>query len=317
MAGGSPDWRAGELDSPTGATLRLYSMKPEGEPKAIIQINHGMAEHAARYERFARFLAGHGCATFAHDHRGHGATTAPDAPLGVFAVPEGKGSGWSKVIADVGAVNRHVHGLYPEIPIICFGHSMGGIIAFDYCLTHPESIAGAAIWNTSLDTPALLGVLAGILKVERFFKGSDTPSAMAVALTFSAWNKHFKPNRTEFDWLSRDEAEVDKYVADPLCGFPVAIGTWLSVLEGIYFGADDRNLVKLPRTLPFHLSAGGDDPVSERGKAIEHLGERLGKAGLSDVTVIVRPSTRHEALNEINREEIMEEFGAWLAARFS
>ena len=310
------DWQAGELESPTGAKLRTYAMPPQGtetgKPKAVVQINHGMAEHGDRYERFARFLAGLGYASFAHDHRGHGATTAPDAPLGVFAASDG----WSRVIADVAAVNAHLREKFDGAPILCFGHSMGGIIAFDYCLSHPETVAAGAVWNTSLDTPALLGVLAGILRVEKFLKGSDTPSNIATTLTFNAWNKRFAPNRTEFDWLSRDEAEVDKYVADPLCGFPVSIGTWLSVIGGIRRGADDSRLGVLPKDLPFNLAAGGDDPVSERGKAIEHLAERLRMAGLTDVSETVREATRHEGLNEINRDEIMASFGAWLDARF-
>lgn len=313
MAVGTPDWRASELESPTGATLRLYSMMPPGRPKALIQINHGMAEHAARYERFARFLASFGYASFAHDHRGHGATRAPDAPLGVFASRDG----WSRVIDDVAAVNAHLHESHPGIPVVCFGHSMGGIIAFDYCLTRPQDVAAAAIWNTSLDTPALLGVLAGILKIERFFKGSDTPSGIATALTFKAWNKRFAPNRTQFDWLSRDDLEVDKYVADPLCGFPVSVGTWLSVIGGIRAGASNERLNSLPRELAFNLAAGGDDPVSERGEAIEHLAERLRRAGLVDVSVRIREATRHEGLNEINRDEIMGDFGAWLDERFA
>lgn len=307
------DWQEGELQSPTGATLRTYAMAPTGKPKAVVQINHGMAEHGARYERFARFLAGLGYASFAHDHRGHGATTAPEAPLGVFAEKDG----WARVIADVNAVNAHLRETFPGVPIVCFGHSMGGIIAFDYCLTHPGNVAAAAIWNTSLDTPALLSVLAGILRVEKFFKGSDTPSSLATALTFNTWNKRFAPNRTEFDWLSRDTAEVDKYVADPLCGFPVSTGTWLSVIGGIRRGADDARLSALPKDLPFDLAAGGDDPVSERGEAIQHLGERLRLADLSDVTVTVRETTRHEGLNEVNRDEIMTDFGVWLDARFS
>jgi alpha-beta hydrolase superfamily lysophospholipase len=306
------DWRQERLSSPTGANLRLFAIAPAAKPKAVIQINHGLAEHAARYERFARFLAGRGYAVFAHDHRGHGETTAADAPLGIF----GKGDGLAKVLDDVAAVQTLARQRFAEAPIVCFGHSMGGIIAFNYCLRHPEDLSGVAVWNTSFETPALLGVLTAILKMERFFKGSDVPSAFAGKATFGAWNKEFAPNRTDFDWLSRDEIEVDKYVADPLCGFDASIGMWLAVVGGIRFGAGDRRLAALPKTLPFNLVAGGADPVSEHGRAIEHLGQRLKAAGLGDVTVRINSNTRHEGLNEINRDEITENFVDWLDDRF-
>lgn len=308
-----PDWLEGELESLTGARLRLFAIRPAGRPRAIVQINHGMAEHAARYERFGRFLAGRGYGVVAHDHRGHGRTIAPDAPLGVF----GKGDAWPKVLADVGIVNAHARGLFPDAPVVCFGHSMGAIVALNYCLRHPDTVDAAAIWNTSFETPALLHLLVALLRAERLFKGSDVPSPIAASLTFGAWNKAFAPNRTEFDWLSHDEAEVDSYIADPLCGFPVAVGTWLSVIEGIRYAGVMAHLRALPGAMPFHLCGGAEDPSSLGGEAIVRLGERLRAAGLDDVEVTVHPGTRHEGLNETNRDAIMQDFARWLDARFA
>jgi alpha-beta hydrolase superfamily lysophospholipase len=309
---GATDWHDETLESPTGAKLHLFSAAPARKPKAVVQINHGLAEHAARYQRFAEFLTGRGFAVVAHDHRGHGHTTALDAPLGVF----GAGDGFAKVLDDVTEVQNHAKARFPDAPIVCFGHSMGGIIALNHCLRRPEGLSGVAVWNTSFETPALLSVLATILRGERFFKGSDLPSSFAGKATFGAWNKEFAPNRTPFDWLSRDPAEVDKYVADPLCGFEASVGIWLSLIGAIRFGADDSHLASLKNSLPFCLVAGQADPVSEHGTAIRHLGERLKKAGLTDVAITVYPDTRHESLNEVNRDQAMGDFGDWLETHF-
>jgi alpha-beta hydrolase superfamily lysophospholipase len=307
---GNSDWTPYQLASPTGANLSVRSLSAV-EPRVLVQINHGMAEHSIRYRRFAEHLVSRGHAVIAHDHRGHGKTTAPGAAIGHF----GDG-GWDAVIADVIAVQAHAAERWPGVPIVCFGHSMGGMIAFNVVLRHAGSFAGAAIWNCAFETGALGQVFRSLLKAERLFKGSDVPSGFATKITFDAWNKEFAPNRTTFDWLSRDDAEVDLYVADPLCGYEVTIGMWLEVLSGIYFGADDRNLAGLPKTLPLHLVAGEKDPCTQHGKAIRNLSERLKRAGLSDVTTRILADTRHESLNEINRDATMTEFSDWLDARF-
>ena len=313
MAVGTPDWRASELESPTGATLRLYSMMPPGRPKALIQINHGMAEHAARYERFARFLASFGYASFAHDHRGHGATRAPDAPLGVFASRDG----WSRVIDDVAAVNTHLHESHPGIPVVCFGHSMGAVIAMNYVLRHAATVDAAAIWNSAFDDNMLAATGTFLLKTERMFKGSDVTSTLAPKLTFDAWNSKFKPNRTRSDWLSRDEAEVDKYVADPLCGFDVSIGLWLDVISGVQYAAKRGNIAALPRALPFHMLGGKADPCSDHGQSIARLAAKLLDAGIEDVSIDLLDDTRHECLNDLDRDKVMANFVHWLDDRFA
>ncbi|NRB32156.1 MAG: alpha/beta hydrolase [Rhizobiaceae bacterium] len=306
-------WTSSKLNSGTGAELQLYSQTPKGKPKAIVQINHGMAEHAARYERFAEALAKAGYGTYAHDHRGHGATSAPDAALGVFA----RKKGLDAVLNDVAAVNAHISSEHPNVPIVCFGHSMGSIIGFNYVLRHPDTVAAAALWNSGVETGALAVVFSSILKIHRMFKGSDVPSGLATKATFETWNKEFAPNRTDFDWLSRDAAEVDKYVDDPLCGFPVSIGLWLDVLDGIYLAADDKNLAALPKDLPVHLLAGADDPCSERGKAVANIARRMQSAGMSKVNLTVLSETRHESLNEVNRDQTTAMFIDWLDDQFA
>jgi alpha-beta hydrolase superfamily lysophospholipase len=302
-----------ELESPTGARLKLHSLLPDGRVRAAVQINHGMAEHSARYARFAKALAGAGFAVFAHDHRGHGTTTAPDAPRGVF----GDENGFDLVIADVDAVNRHIRSRDVDTPVVVFGHSMGAIIALNYALRHAARTDALACWNAGVETGLMARASKAILGTERLLRGRRALSGLARSLTFDTWNKQFRPNRTGFDWLSRDGAEVDKYIADPDCGFDVSVGLWLDLLEGIFYGGDNSKLSRLARELPVHVQGGADDPCSNRGRDMAHLARRLEAAGLKDVTSVLLPETRHESLNEVNRDTTTAGFIAWLEARFA
>ena len=309
-------WKADRLPSPTGATLQLYEWLPDRKPSAIVHLLHGMAEHAGRYERFARALAAAGYAAIAHDHRGHGGTDAPDAALGHFGRAPNAASTWELVVADTLAVNAHIRDRFDRTPIVVFGHSMGAIAALSYAITHSGTAEGVAVWNVEIARTPVLAVFRTFLKGERMFKGSDVPSAFAEKLTFDAWNREFAPNRTPFDWLSRDEGEVDAYVADPRCGFPVTIGSWLAILAGVRFCAAEVNLEGLPRDKHVHLLAGSADPCSRHGKAIEALGARMSALNVRDVSTTILDSARHEALNEIDRDRTIDAFIEWLDERF-
>jgi alpha-beta hydrolase superfamily lysophospholipase len=303
-------WTQETLALAGGVRANAYVATPKSTPKAIIQINHGMAEHAARYERFAAALAKAGYAVIAHDHRGHGHTEAPGTAQGWF----GPKDGWDHLIAEAVQVGEIARQRFGDGPLVVFGHSMGAIAALNIAMRHPSHQAALAVWNSGVEYTALVKVMGGILKVQRAFKGSDVPSGFARSATFDTWNKNFTPNRTEFDWLSRDEAEVDAYIADLLCGFPVSIGMWLDVLEGVKYGANDANLARLRESMPVHLLAGGEDPCSEKGEAVEHIAERMMQR-LNDVTYTCLPGTRHESLNELNRDETTAGFIAWLDNR--
>lgn len=309
MGGDGPAEATERLTSPAGAEL-LVRRRDVARPKATVCIQHGMAEHSGRYARFQDALAEAGYASVAHDHRGHGGTRADGAGVGAF----GPG-GWDAVMADAAAVmdaagDRH------RAPVVAFGHSMGGVVAFDLALARPDRLAAAAVWNIAFASGLQAAAFRALLMVERFRRGSDMPSAIARRLTFDAYNRRFAPNRTEFDWLSRDRAEVDAYVADPHAGHAVSVGLWLAVLDGMARASDDRALAALPSELPFHLLGGADDPVTGGGAGVRRIAERLERAGLTDVTCEVLPGTRHEALHEVNRETTVRAFIDWLDARF-
>ncbi|PBC03160.1 alpha/beta hydrolase [Mesorhizobium sp. WSM3860] len=295
------------LASPTGADLNLYVRHAQASPRAVIQINHGLAEHAARYARFADFLGARGFHVYAHDHRGHGATKASDAPLGRFADTDGI----AKVIADVGAVHDLIAVEHPGLPVIIFGHSLGASIALNFVLRYSKRVHAAAIWNGNF-SQGLLGQLAlGILGWERMRLGSDVPSRLLAKLTFQAWGKAVPNHRTLFDWLSRDPVEVDKYIADPLCGWDASISMWRDVVKMALYAGRDSSFAGVRRDLFVNLIGGEKDPASNYGKAVHHLARRMDKMGFSNLVSKVCADTRHESLNEVNRDIIMNDFAAW------
>jgi len=295
------------VKSPTGADLNLYVKLAVANPRAVIQINHGLAEHAARYARFADFLAPRGFHVYAHDHRGHGATKAPDAPLGKFANVDGG----TKVIADVNAVHDLIASEHPGLPVIVFGHSMGASVALNFILRHSGRAHAAAIWNGNF-SQGLLGQLAlAVLGWERMRLGSDMPSRLLPKLTFQAWGKAVPNHKTLFDWLSRDDAELAKYIADPLCGWDASISMWLDVVKMAQYGGSNRNFSGVRRDLFVNLLGGEKDPASDYGKAVNHLTGRMHVMGFSNLVSKVYAETRHESLNEVNRDIIMDDFALW------
>lgn len=215
------------------------------------------------------------------------------------------------VIADVNAVHDEIARRHPGLPVIVFGHSMGGLIALGFVLKHPGRAAAATIWNANFSGGVAGRAAQAILAWERFRLGSDVPSRALPKLTFQSWAKQVPERRTEFDWLSRDAAEVDKYIADPLCGWDASVGMWQDVFRLAFLGADDRSFDAVRRDLPFKVVGGEKDPATSGGKAIEDLARRMRRMGFSNLVSTVYAETRHESLNELNRNVIMEDFAAW------
>ncbi|MGH6860422.1 MAG: alpha/beta fold hydrolase [Phyllobacterium sp.] len=295
------------LQSPTGAHLALRHAPAEGKARAIIQINHGVSEHAQRYGRFARFLSGRGFHVYAHDHRGHGFTRVAGIPAGRFADRDGMAA----VLGDVDAVTDLARDRHPDLPLILFGHSLGGLVALNHVLGHAGKIDAAAIWNANFSAGTLGRLAQLILRGERMFLGSDVPSMLLPKLTFQEWNRGIADARTDFDWLSRDPAEVDAYIADPLCGWNPTVGMWRDIFGFVFAGADDKLLAGVRRDLPFNLVGGAQDPATAKGTAVKHLRRRMQRLGFTDITMKLYDDTRHEGLNEINRDIIMQDFADW------
>lgn len=298
---------ASTLKSTSGAQLRLYSCKARGEAKGVVQINHGLVEHAGRYARFATYLADRGFHVYAHDHRGHGHTKAPGAPLGSFG-PEPV---LDAVLKDVEAVHHHIGRKYPGLPVIVFGHSMGSMVALAFLARHTGRIDAAALWNMPLVWHVEARAAKILLAWEQFRLGSDVPSRILPRLTFQAWARAIPDAQTPFDWLSSDREEVEKYIADPLCGWAATVGMWNAIFDLNLLLTSKRNLQAIPRALPLQLVGGEDDPSTGGGKAMRRLESQLQRQGFSNLETTICPGFRHESLNELNRNLAMKAFGAW------
>lgn len=293
------------LETPSDAKLAYRHIEADGAAKAILLINHGLVEHSGRYKRFASFMASNGYHVYAHDHRGHGHTTSSDGVIGRFARHDGA----DKVIADLKVIRDFAAKKHPHRPIIVFGHSMGGLIALNYAVSHPADYQALAIYNSNFN-PGLAGRAAQVaLRISQFFKGSDVPSVLMAKATFEHWNKTHGDGRTRADWLSHDPAVADAYVSDPLCQFEPSTSMWQDVFKLTYRAP--KLLSRLMPTLPVLLVGGTDDPATELGKAIEWLGQRMRASGSQDIDVKIHQGFRHETLNEVDFQRAFDEFLTW------
>ena len=293
-----------------GTPLHVFRWLPDAgvAPKAVVQIAHGMAEHAARYARFAGVLTDAGYAVYAQDHRGHGQTAGDLSRAGFFADRDG----WFTVVDDMYAVTHTIRDEQPGLPVFLFGHSMGSMLARTYAIRHGGELAGLVLSGTGGD-PGMLGKVGQVVAlVEAKLRGKTTPSPMLDKMSFGTFNKPFEPARTKFDWLSRDPAEVDAYIADPWCGFVCTAGFFQDLLSGIAFINADSQAARIPQGLPIYLFSGAEDPVGDKTKGVQQVVDQLRRVGVKDVVVRFYDGARHEILNEINRDEVMADVVDWL-----
>jgi alpha-beta hydrolase superfamily lysophospholipase len=293
-----------EFRADDGHALLGRRWLPEGAPHAIVQIAHGLAEHSARYARLATALNSAGYGVYANDHRGHGPKAAV-ADLGHFA-DEG---GWDKVVGDLWNFNRRIAAEQPGARIVFLGHSLGSFLGRGFIAKHSDALAGAALSGSNGKPPMIATLGRLIAREERVRLGKRGKSDPIFQLWFGEFNKPFKPARTDSDWLSRDEKEVDAFVADPLCGFPFTTQLAIDVLDALPHVTSRKSLAAIRKDLPIYVFSGERDPV---GANIKGLIEDLKATGFSQLTTRIYPGARHETLNETNRDEVTRDFIAWL-----
>jgi alpha-beta hydrolase superfamily lysophospholipase len=278
------------------------------QPRAIVQILHGLGEHAARYHRFAEVCARQGYAVVAHNHRGHGENCA-ESELGHFA----DSRGWDRVISDIVVVQKEIGNHRPDVPIVMLGHSMGSFIAQDFLMRHPHNAAALILSGSSL--PARRQLIPGhwIARYLAWHQGPRERSALLNKMGFAAFNKRFAPNRTEFDWLSRHGLEVDRYVADPLCGADSSNALWADLTGALLRIRKRRSIRSISLELPVLITGGEKDPVGGRA-AMHRLADAYRRTGHTNVTLKVYANGRHEMMNEINRDEFMADLLNWIGS---
>ena len=279
----------------------------DAEPKAALQLVHGMGEHSARYADFAEFMVKNGFVVYANDHRGHGETALNDEELGFFDEKDG----WNKVVEDAHLLSLKIKQDHAEKPLFLLGHSMGSFISRHLISLYGEDYKGVILSGTTGDPGAIASVGKAIGKLFATFQGLKAKNKFLHDTGFAKFNKPFKPNRTDFDWISRDEKVVDAYAADPKCGMIMAIGFILDLTDGLNYVNTQAAFENTPENLPIYLMSGAQDPVSDGGKGVVEVHKKFEERGIKNLEMKLFKDCRHEILNELNKEDIYKEILEW------
>jgi alpha-beta hydrolase superfamily lysophospholipase len=245
---------------------------------------------------------------YANDHRGHWKTAGVQEEVGYFADE----NGWEKVVDDMHTLTGIIKKECPKKPFFLFGHSMGSFLSRHYSMLYARELTGLILSGTGGDPGALGKIGLFIATIEAKLKGKKAKSEIMTKLSFGAFNGAFKPNRTDYDWLSRDNAEVDKYVNDPWCGAVFTAGFFCDLLGGIGYINKKENIANIPKSLPIYLFSGAKDPVGANTKGVTQVYNALKGAGVGDLNIKFYEDGRHEMLNEINRDEVFKDVIAWI-----
>ena len=287
--------------------IHILKWDPDsGNSRGVVQIIHGLAEHAERYNHFARYLNERGFTVYAHDHRGHGKTD-PNS-LGYID----SNDGFHTMVKNIKDVRSAISDENPGLPLILFGHSMGSFLLQRYMQLYDHTPAGLIYSGSNGKPPASISAGMLLSRVLIKLKGKAAKSTLLHGMTFGAFNKRFKNPRTDMDWLSRDPDMVDLYIDDPYCGFVCSTSFFHHFFRGLKTLHAHRPFADHDLTVPILVVSGDSDPVSNMGKGIRDLEKRLKKSGVANVTVKLYENGRHEMLNETNRAEVMDDILQWL-----
>lgn len=290
---------------------RIHAVRwmPDSENvAAVIQIVHGMAEYADRYEEFAAFLTERNFVVTGEDHLGHGKSVPEGGTKGYFCEQDPA----TVVVRDVHRLKKITQELYPGVPYFIVGHSMGSFILRNYICRYGTGIDGAVILGTGMQPDGLLRIAKMLAALQGVFQGQRHVSRFLDKVAFGSYNKHIKEPAAAFDWLSRDEKKVAEYIADEDCGFVFTVNGFQTLFELIFRAKKKENLAKIPKTLPVLVASGEEDPVGSYGKGVKKAYQCLLDAGLTNMELKLYPHDRHELLNELDRQKVMEDIGGWI-----
>lgn len=292
-----------------GVELFVYKWLPETLElsKGVVQLAHGMAETAERYRRFAEALTQEGYIVYANDHRGHGKTAKTLEKVGFMGR-----DGFNWMVKDLYELNCLIRNENSSVPVYLMGHSMGSFLTQSFIYQYGEQLNGAILSGTAGKMGPIINLATWIAKREVKKYGEEAQSTKLNRLSFGGYNKSFKPVRTEFDWLSRDEKEVDKYIEDPFCGGIFSAGYFYDLLKGLKETHKWENMDKIPKELPIYVFSGEKDPVGSNTKTVIQLINTYKTLGIKDVSYKFYKDGRHEMLNELNKAEVTKDVIDWL-----
>lgn len=291
-----------------GRKIHAVRYLPEGQPKAVLQITHGMVEYIQRYDDFARCLTQRGFLVTGHDHLGHGGSIRTKEDYGYFAEQDANAT----VLADVHRLTQLTKEAYPGLPYFLLGHSMGSFYARQYLCQYGQELDGAIIMGTGCQPRMLVRAGKLLTSLVAAVKGWHHRSKLVTSVAFGSYNKRFEPVRTPKDWLTRDEAIVDAYIADERSSFIFTLNAYYAMFTGIGRLYDKTLLARMPKDLPIFFVAGEEDPVGDFGKGVCRAAQMCRDAGLTKVDLKLYPGDRHEILNELDRQNVYGDLAQWL-----
>jgi len=292
-----------------GKEVYIYCWDEVENPKGILQIFHGMAEHGKRYTDFARFLNRNGYIVYADDHRGHGKTAGTIEEIGYIGF-----NGFDNIVLDEHELTESIKSKYPELPIIILGHSFGSFIAQDYITRYSDKISGVILSGSSMKNEAEVVAGKALATIQRRIYGERRTAVLLNFLSFGAYNKKIEKPKSKFAWLSRDEEQVKRYEEDALCGTIFTVGFFHYFLKALTEIYKPHKLLRIPKALPVKIVSGAADPVGEYGVGVERLYQMYKELGIKDLNMKLYPGARHEIINEINKDEVFEDLLKWLDA---
>lgn len=297
------------FDSRDGVS-RIHAIRwiPDGEPRAILQIVHGMAEYVDRYHDFAVKMAERGFLVIGEDHLGHGLSVQGEGTYGYFCENDPA----TVVVRDVHRLKKLTQKEYPGIPCFIMGHSMGSFITRNYICKYGTGVEGAVIMGTGMQKKAVVSSAKKMAAAQKIIHGSKYRSKVLDKAAFGQYNKRIENPKTESDWLSKDEKKVEEYINDPLCGFTFTVNGFQTLFELIWRLYRQDNLDNMPKDLPIMFVSGTDDPVGDYFEGVERAIESFKATGMQDITVKKYEKGRHELLNEPEWEQIAEDIYSWL-----
>lgn len=293
-----------------GCSIHALEWAPEGPPRGIVHLVHGISEHIGRYDETARFLAEHGFLVCGEDHLGHGRTVT-DGSYGFFA-PE---NGWTLAARDVRALRKLEGARHPNLPYFLLGHSMGSFLTRTYLILWPGTVSGAVLMGTGQEPAPLVALGKRISALECRRLGPRGVSPLVHTLSLGAYNRRFRPSRTPSDWLSRDPAEVDAFLADPLCQSRPTVSLFRDMMGGLQLIARRDQLARMDPSVPVCFLSGQEDPVGGMGRGVEQVVRIFQDAGCRDLSLHLYPGARHELFHEQNRREVWADLLDWLEDR--
>lgn len=298
-------------DSRDGVSkLHAVRYTPDGDEdvRCVVQIVHGMAEYVERYEEFAEYLTSKGIVVTGEDHMGHGKSVGKDGKFGYFCEQDPA----TVLVRDAHRLKKATQTIYPNVPYIIMGHSMGSFITRNYMFRYGTGITGAIIMGTGLPDKKLMAFSKAMAGIQKAFFGSRHVSELMNKMVFGKANSEITNARTDYDWLTKDAFRVDKYIADPLCGFTFTVNGFATLFELIMRLHQPENLERIPKKMPVLFVSGTADPVGDYGKGVQKSYASLNSVGMENLHLKMYEDDRHELLNETDRIDVFRDIYRWI-----